>query len=87
VVSKYIFRRQGFGGAGETYRELALREFQKKEKRIKQKLHSLWKHRNQIRLSRRKTAVPIVAVVGYTNAGKLQPTAIFLGCVFEDSCL
>lgn len=41
-----------------------------KEKRLKKDLKKLQQHRQLIRSNRKKTGMPTVAVVGYTNSGK-----------------
>ncbi|KXJ12335.1 putative GTP-binding protein 6 [Exaiptasia diaphana] len=70
---KYDQQRGGthyIGGSGETQLEKERRVLSEREIKIKKKLENLKKHRNHIRHERHKRHVPIVSVVGYTNAGK-----------------
>lgn len=68
----------GFGGAGgvgvrgpgETQLEVDRREIGRKIAKLKEELEKVRQHRYQHRMSRRKTGIPVVALVGYTNAGK-----------------
>ncbi|XP_031550326.1 putative GTP-binding protein 6 [Actinia tenebrosa] len=58
------------GGGGETQLEKERRILSERESKLKKKLESLRKHRDHVHQERNKRHVPIVAVVGYTNAGK-----------------
>lgn len=58
------------GGPGETQKELDRRMLDDKIRRLKIELESVRKNRRLQRESRRKEPYPIVALVGYTNAGK-----------------
>ena len=58
------------GGAGETSVESARRELQRREKTLKAELSSIRQKHRVSREHRAKNSIPIVAVVGYTNAGK-----------------
>lgn len=58
------------GGPGETQKELDRRMLDEKIRRLKIELESVRKNRRLQRESRRKEPYPIVALVGYTNAGK-----------------
>lgn len=60
------------GGSGETQLEKERRVLSERETKLKKKLEGLKKHRNHIRHERHKRHVPIVSVVGYTNAGLLN---------------
>lgn len=58
------------GGPGETYFEIKRRLLQDKERKLKRELKQLQNQRELLRSRRKKLDIPIVAVVGYTNAGK-----------------
>jgi len=58
------------GGPGETQIEADRRELQDKIVRIKRELETVVKTRKLHREKRQKTPYPVVALVGYTNAGK-----------------
>jgi len=58
------------GGPGETQKELDRRMLDDKIKRLKEELETVKKNRRLQRASRKKEPYPIVALVGYTNAGK-----------------
>lgn len=62
---------RGFlGGPGETQIEADRRLLQEKIIRIRRELETVVKTRALHRAKRRKTSYPVVALVGYTNAGK-----------------
>ncbi|KAK7864882.1 hypothetical protein R5R35_001974 [Gryllus longicercus] len=61
---------QGVGGGGETVVEIQKQSLALRETKIKQALEKLRKHRTLLRAKRQKMEYPVVAVVGYTNAGK-----------------
>jgi len=58
------------GGPGETQKELDRRMLDDKIKRLKVDLETIKQNRRLQRQSRKKEPYPIVALVGYTNAGK-----------------
>ncbi len=58
------------GGPGETQKELDRRILDEKIKRLRDDLDVVKRNRRLQRESRRKEPYPIVALVGYTNAGK-----------------
>lgn len=58
------------GGPGETQIEADRRLLQEKINRIKRELDTVVKTRQLHRAKRKKTPHPVVALVGYTNAGK-----------------
>ncbi len=60
----------GLRGPGETQLEVDRREIRKRISHLKQQLEKVRTHRQQYRARRRRSETPIVAVVGYTNAGK-----------------
>ncbi len=60
----------GTRGPGETQLETDKRLIQRKINRLKTQIDDIRKHRQLYRQQRRKTGIPIVAIVGYTNAGK-----------------
>ncbi len=67
--------RQGVGGVGlrgpgETQLESDRRELGKRITHIKRELTEVHRHRQLYRDRRRSVPVPVVALVGYTNAGK-----------------
>ena len=60
----------GLRGPGETQLEVDRREISRKISKLKSDIERLRIHRQQQRDQRRKSGIPIVALVGYTNAGK-----------------
>jgi len=58
------------GGPGETQKELDRRMIDTRIKKIKQDIEKIRKNRLLQRESRKKEPFPVVAIVGYTNAGK-----------------
>ncbi len=60
----------GTRGPGETQLETDRRLIQGRIHRLKSKIDDMRKHRQLYRQQRKKTGIPIVALVGYTNAGK-----------------
>ncbi len=60
----------GLRGPGETQLEVDRREISSKIAHIKRALEDVRRHREQHRQRRERTGVPVVAIVGYTNAGK-----------------
>ena len=60
----------GLRGPGETQIEIDRREIGRRIAVIKQELEKVRARRVQQRAKRQQTALPVVAVVGYTNAGK-----------------
>lgn len=60
----------GLRGPGETQLETDKRLLANRIKFIQKKLEKVEKQRNQSRLARKRSDVPVVALVGYTNAGK-----------------
>ncbi len=67
--------RQGVGGVGlrgpgETQLESDRREIGRRIAQLKRQLEEVRVHRRQYRRRRKKAAIPVVAIVGYTNAGK-----------------
>lgn len=60
----------GTRGPGEQQKEFEKRILKKKIIDIKKKLESAQKSHNSQRASRKKSGKPMVAIVGYTNAGK-----------------
>ena len=65
-------QRGGIGtrGPGETQIETDRRIVRKSIGRIKKELDAVRRHRSQYRARRRSSHVPVVGLVGYTNAGK-----------------
>ncbi len=67
--------RQGVGGVGlrgpgETQLEVDRRHIRERIATVKRKLHDVHTHRELYRGRRRRSGVPVVSLVGYTNAGK-----------------
>ncbi len=60
----------GLRGPGETQLEVDRRVIRKRISRIKEDLEKVRAHRSRHRDKRKKSQMPIVALVGYTNAGK-----------------
>ena len=60
----------GLRGPGETQLEVDRRRIQERIARLKEELRAVRRHREQYRNRRRRAAIPVVSIVGYTNAGK-----------------
>ena len=60
----------GVRGPGEKQLELDRREIDRRIATIKEELDKVRTRREQHRSKRQQTALPVVAIVGYTNAGK-----------------
>lgn len=60
----------GLRGPGETQLEVDRREMSRKITKLKSDLEVVRGHRSRQRNQRSKTGVPVIALVGYTNAGK-----------------
>jgi len=60
----------GLRGPGETQLEVDRREIKTRIARLREELEKVREHRLRHREHRRKTNVSVVALVGYTNAGK-----------------
>lgn len=67
--------RQGVGGVGlrgpgETQLEMDRREISRRMRQLRQELDQVRQQRSLQRRRRRRAGMPVVAIVGYTNAGK-----------------
>jgi GTPase len=60
----------GLRGPGETQLEVDRREIGRRIDQLKFELEKVRSHRQRYRSRRRKSRIPVVALVGYTNAGK-----------------
>jgi GTP-binding protein HflX len=60
----------GLRGPGETQLEVDRRSIRERIAFLKRKLEDVRKHRRQYRAQRRRAQMPVVSIVGYTNAGK-----------------
>ena len=60
----------GLRGPGETQLEVDRRMIRNKISILKEEIEKVRKHRNQYRQNRKRSQIPVVALVGYTNAGK-----------------
>lgn len=60
----------GTRGPGETQLETDRRLIQRKIHHLKAQIDDIRKHRQLYRQQRRKSGIPVVALVGYTNTGK-----------------
>ena len=60
----------GLRGPGETQLEADRREISHRITHLKRELERVRAHRRRYRAQRQRSAVPVIAIVGYTNAGK-----------------
>ncbi len=60
----------GLRGPGETQLEIDRRRIDERIARLKRELEEVRKQRAQHRAQRKRAEIPVVAIVGYTNAGK-----------------
>ena len=60
----------GLRGPGEAQIEVDRRDIRRRIAQLKKELENVRQHRARYRQNRRRAAVPTVAIVGYTNAGK-----------------
>lgn len=60
----------GLRGPGERQLELDRREIRARISHLKSEIEDVRTHRREYRRKRRKEGLPVVAIVGYTNAGK-----------------
>jgi len=60
----------GLRGPGETQLEVDRRRIKERIAQLKRELERVRTHRQLYRRRRRQAAIPVVAIVGYTNAGK-----------------
>jgi GTP-binding protein HflX len=60
----------GLRGPGETQLEIDRRDIGRRIAHLRREIDRLRAHRGRYRAQRRRSAVPTVALVGYTNAGK-----------------
>lgn len=60
----------GLRGPGETQLEVDRRQIRDRISRLKDEIEKVREHRSRYRQKRRNSNIPIVALVGYTNAGK-----------------
>ncbi len=60
----------GLRGPGETQLEVDRRDISRRIARLRRELEHVRAHRGRYRAQRRRAALPTIALVGYTNAGK-----------------
>ncbi len=60
----------GLRGPGETQLEVDRRHIRERITFLKKELEGVRQHRQQHRIQRKRAQVPVVSIVGYTNAGK-----------------
>jgi len=60
----------GLRGPGETQLEVDRRDIRRRISHLKAELEKVRTHRQQHRSRRKRSQIPIIALVGYTNAGK-----------------
>jgi len=61
----------GMGGGGQGESEIALHRsrLQRQEKKLRIQIDEVIRTRNMQRRGRKRNRVPVIAVIGYTNAG------------------
>jgi len=76
----------GTRGPGETQLETDKRLIQRRIKRLEAQIEDIRKHRQLYWQQRQRTGIPVVALVGYTNAGKssLMNSLTHAGVTAED---
>lgn len=60
----------GLRGPGETQLEVDRRDIRRRIEHLKDELEKVRTHRKQYRQRRKRSRIPVVTLVGYTNAGK-----------------
>ncbi|HVU10784.1 MAG TPA: GTPase HflX [Phototrophicaceae bacterium] len=60
----------GTRGPGETQLEVDRRDIRRRISKLKEEIEGVRAHRSRYRAQRERTGVPLIALVGYTNAGK-----------------
>jgi len=60
----------GLRGPGETQLEVDRREIRKRISVMKKELEKVRAHRHRYRTQRKRSRIPLISLVGYTNAGK-----------------
>jgi len=60
----------GLRGPGETQLEVDRREIRRRISHLRQELEKVRAHRKRYRSRRKESRIPVVSLVGYTNAGK-----------------
>lgn len=60
----------GLRGPGETQLEVDRRDVRRRITSLKEELEKVRAHRQRYRAQRKRSRIPIIALVGYTNAGK-----------------
>ncbi|RPI88120.1 MAG: GTPase HflX [Chloroflexi bacterium] len=60
----------GLRGPGETQLEVDRRDIHRRIENLKEQLEKVRTHRQQYRARRKRSEIPVIALVGYTNAGK-----------------
>lgn len=60
----------GLRGPGETQLEVDRRDIRRRITQLKEELEKVRAHRMRYRAQRKRTQIPLISLVGYTNAGK-----------------
>ncbi|OGO66480.1 MAG: GTPase HflX [Chloroflexi bacterium RBG_19FT_COMBO_47_9] len=60
----------GLRGPGETQLEVDRRDIRRRITHLKEQIEKVRVHRQQYRIRRKQSRIPVAALVGYTNAGK-----------------
>jgi GTP-binding protein HflX len=60
----------GLRGPGETQLEMDRRQARRRIQKVKEELEEVRTHRDQHRKQRERAGIPVISLVGYTNAGK-----------------
>ena len=75
----------GLRGPGERQLEIDRREIRSHIAHLKREIEDMRTHRREYRRKRRKEGIPVIAIVGYTNAGKSTLLNALVGASLVDA--